>query len=84
MWKSKFDNLALTPQNTLSKNQMRHIKGGGSATADCGGGKSVSCSGVSCDAKDGTGCRCRKAGSTNEFDTKSCTGKKPVASITPA
>ncbi|OJJ14354.1 hypothetical protein BKI52_43530 [marine bacterium AO1-C] len=82
MWKSKFNNLALTSQNTLSKNQMRHIKGGGSATADCGGGKSVSCSGFACTSIDGQGCSCMKADETS--DTKTCLSKKPVAGITPA
>ncbi|OJJ14352.1 hypothetical protein BKI52_43520 [marine bacterium AO1-C] len=84
MWKSKFNNLALTPQNTLSKNQMRYIKGGASVTVDCGGGKSLTCSGFDCTSKDGKGCSCHKTPTSPDFDTKSCTGKKPVASITPA
>ncbi|OJJ14355.1 hypothetical protein BKI52_43535 [marine bacterium AO1-C] len=81
MWKSKFNNLALTPQNTLSKNQMRHIKGGGTVTADCGGGKSVSCSGHDCFSLDNDGCKCSTSSGTP--DEKSCT-KKKNASITMA
>ncbi|OJJ14357.1 hypothetical protein BKI52_43545 [marine bacterium AO1-C] len=72
--KSKFKKLNLLQNNILSQDAQRAITGGRSflagATADCGGGKSVSCSGSTCASKDGVGCSCIK----DDFsaDTKSC------------
>ncbi|OJJ14360.1 hypothetical protein BKI52_43560 [marine bacterium AO1-C] len=74
MFKSKFNNLELTQNNVLSKYQMSAIKGGGSASADCGGGKTVSCSGSLCTAVDNDGCECNNTDGTS--DKKSCNGKK--------
>jgi hypothetical protein len=46
----------------LDKVQMKRFVGGNemlaSATADCGGGKSVTCSGSSCRSVDGLYCSC--------------------------
>ncbi|OJJ14358.1 hypothetical protein BKI52_43550 [marine bacterium AO1-C] len=78
MWKSKFNNLQLKSENTLSKSQMRHIKGGGSASADCSNGVTVSCSGGVCTATDGSGCECTNSDGTN--DKKSCK-KSPFIAI---
>ncbi|OJJ14356.1 hypothetical protein BKI52_43540 [marine bacterium AO1-C] len=78
MWKSKFNNLGLTAQNTLSKQQMRHVKGGGSATADCGGGKSVTCSGDNCIGVNDSGCSCDAP--SGGLDVKLCSQATNVIS----
>ncbi|OJJ14359.1 hypothetical protein BKI52_43555 [marine bacterium AO1-C] len=73
MWKSKFNTLNLTASNQLTRSQMSAIKGGASATADCGNGKSVTCTGRTCMAKDGNGCSCTKANYSS--DVKNCGDK---------
>ena len=52
----------------LERNQMSLILGGSTATAECGGGISVSCSGTyACSATDGEGCSC-----DDGHDSKQC------------
>lgn len=42
----------------LSRAEMKNIIGAASATADCGGGQSVTCSGTDCTSKDYDRCYC--------------------------
>jgi hypothetical protein len=43
----------------LKKDEMRFVMGGTSATANCGGGQSVTCEGeTACSSTDGVGCSC--------------------------
>jgi hypothetical protein len=54
----------------LSRSELKMIFGKASATAECGGGSSVTCDGINCESKDGDGCSCKQAsGSTT---TKKC------------
>ncbi len=54
----------------LSREQMKSVKGGGSSTADCGFGKSVTCTGSGCEATNSVGCCCNATGGGT--DTKNC------------
>ncbi len=60
--------------NQLSRDDMKKVLGGvaqGTCTADCGGGKSVSCGGT-CGAKDGVGCYTLQ--DNGELDVTTCSG----------
>jgi hypothetical protein len=52
--------------NKLDRAQMKMIVGSSEASAKCGGGSTVTCSGISCSATDNSHCQCTQSNGTLE------------------